>query len=763
MPETGLFRRSIDLTAVPDSCRIAVTADSRYVLWVNGTRIGRGPLKGTLGDYQVETYELAPLLRAGRNVIAAEVRWAGEDHAPMSEVHSPWPGWWVQGCDEDDRFDTPGDWRVRADDSVQPNTSDPFLLARQYLGALDRVDPARRPSGWETPGFDDRDWAAAVAAGPAVLSEGWGLAPLRRLVARELPALREDPPVPFAAIWQERRPAALPWSLPAGAGGELWLDAGAMTTSYPTIEFTGGAGREVRIVYAEALGYWTGSGDERQWRKEGRRDDLARGEPHGYHDAVILPGGHHGFEPFHWRTFRYLKIEIAPGAEAVGVTAATHRFTSYPHDFRATFDCAQPGIAALWEISQRTLRLCAHETHEDCPYFEQLNYVLDARLQALCAQYLANDTVLARRTLGLFRDSLGPDGLVGGRVPSRRRQSIPAFSLHWVQMLHDHWMWQGAASVEFIRTCLGAVDAVLGHFRARLTPAGFVGRVDDWAWVDLVPSWPQGVPPAVKAGTGSTYFTALLVCALEAAAALHRAAGEPADAARWVGLAGKLRQAIRTGAWSEEAGLFLEGPGRHDDRSSQHTQAMVILAGAADARQLRAAGDRLADDASLVAMSLSQRFYLARALEAAGRYERFFPGVLAPWADMMADGVTTWLESTGQARSDCHAWSAWPVHDFLASILGAQPDAPGWTRIRLQPQTGATAWARGEFEVPTGRISVHWHREAAGRLRFEAFTPAGVPVTVTLPDGESREFAAGGHIKITWPGEASRLEAAVRS
>lgn len=752
-PEVALFRRTFEVSAVPASLRIAVTADSRYILWVNGVRIGRGPLKGTLNDYQVETYELAPYLRAGANVLAAEVRWAGDDQAALGEVHSPWPGWWVQGLERDD-LDTPGRWRVWADDSVRPNLEDSFTAARQYLGALDRVEPARRPSGWRQSGFDDATWMAAVAAGPGAGTEGWGLVPLRRLAARELPALREDPPVPFAHLWHERRPATLPWSLPAGAGGELWLDAGAMTTSYPMLSFLGGQGREVRIIYAEAPGHWREVNGRRRWEKASRRDDLEQGELHGYHDVVVLPGDRHDFEPFHWRTFRYLRIEVAPGPEPLTLASAAHRFTAFPHAFDARFQCAQPGTDALWDISLRTLQLCAHETYEDCPYFEQLNYAADTRLQALCTQYLANDTRLARRCLALFRDSLGPEGLVAGRAPSRRRQLIPGFALHWVLMLRDHWEWCGPSEAGFVRSCLIAVDAVLGHFRARLTPAGFVGRVDDWAWVDIVPGWPRGVPPAVNAGTGSSYFTALLVCALDAAAVLHRAAGEPDDARRWSDLAERLREAIRTTAWSEEAGLYLEGPGRADDPPSQHTQVMAILAGAGDARQLGLAAERLATDDTLLPMSLSHRFHLARALEATGRYEVFFPRVLAPWPEMVATGLTTWLESAHVARSDCHAWSAWMVHDFFAAILGARPAAPGWTHIRLCPQTTATAWARGELRVPTGRLAIQWTRDASGRIEFQADAPDGVPVTVVLP-GLTREFPTGGRITLTLPVPAS--------
>src|SRR5690606_19610082 len=152
----------------------------------------------------------------------------------------------------------------------------------------------------------------------------------------------------------------------------------------------------------------------------------------------------------------------------------------------------------------------------------QLNYVGDSRLQALCGFYLGNETRLARRCLELLRNSLGPEGLTASRAPCRRRQLIPAFSLHWILMLKDLWMWSGEAERGFLRSCLVGVDAVLSYFRSRLTPDGFVGRVDDWAWVDWVPRWPHGVSPAAAAESGSSYLTGFLILALEAAATLHR-------------------------------------------------------------------------------------------------------------------------------------------------------------------------------------------------------------------------------------------------
>jgi hypothetical protein len=67
------FRRSFELPAKPSSFLIHVTADNRYLLFVNGERVAWGPARGDLFHWRYESVDIAPQLRAGKNVLAAVV------------------------------------------------------------------------------------------------------------------------------------------------------------------------------------------------------------------------------------------------------------------------------------------------------------------------------------------------------------------------------------------------------------------------------------------------------------------------------------------------------------------------------------------------------------------------------------------------------------------------------------------------------------------------------------------------------------------
>lgn len=72
-PNEWLRFRSVPELEDVDHARLQVTADSRYILYVNGRRIGEGPPKGFLWRMPVDTYDVTAWLQNGVNAIGVVV------------------------------------------------------------------------------------------------------------------------------------------------------------------------------------------------------------------------------------------------------------------------------------------------------------------------------------------------------------------------------------------------------------------------------------------------------------------------------------------------------------------------------------------------------------------------------------------------------------------------------------------------------------------------------------------------------------------
>ena len=79
------FRRTLTLPAVPATYIVRVSADNRFILYVNGHRAGDGPARGDLTHWRYERFDLAPLLQPGENLITATV-WNFGIYAPVAQI-----------------------------------------------------------------------------------------------------------------------------------------------------------------------------------------------------------------------------------------------------------------------------------------------------------------------------------------------------------------------------------------------------------------------------------------------------------------------------------------------------------------------------------------------------------------------------------------------------------------------------------------------------------------------------------------------------
>jgi len=147
----------------------------------------------------------------------------------------------------------------------------------------------------------------------------------------------------------------------------------------------------------------------------------------------------------------------------------------------------------------------------DCPYYEQLQYAGDTRIQALISLYMTGDDRLAKNAIESLNESRTPDGLTQSRYPSFLPQYIPPFSLLWIGMMHDLWWYRGEA--DFLRQYLPGMRDVIGWFESRLAPSGLLGRLEWWDFVDWTKDFEDGVPPQEANGQSailSLQFAAIL-------------------------------------------------------------------------------------------------------------------------------------------------------------------------------------------------------------------------------------------------------------
>ena len=98
---------------------------------------------------------------------------------------------------------------------------------------------------------------------------------------------------------------------------------------------------------------------------------------------------------------------------------------------------------------------------------------------------------------------------------------------------------------------------------------------------------------------------------------------------------------------------------------------------------------------------------------------------------MLKIGLTTFAEKPEPTRSDCHAWSASPDYDFLATICGIMPDAPGFSRVLIRPALGELTEVEGSMPHPKGMIRVKLRKRGAG-ISGEVELPPGVSGQVCI-------------------------------
>src|SRR5829696_98526 len=776
----ALFRRVFDVDDVPHRAPLRLSADSRYVLWVNGTEVGRGPIRSQPRRLRYDEYDIAEHLQLGRNVLAILVTYYGHANSFWQPVASSG----VMGRDAqlvvearigEEWLVTDEQWRVSRSRAWRALGADQSLDAVpvELLDARE-LDPA-----WIEPEFDDTTWVAATVVKAthdgafgesrppvdpygAMLPRGIGMLGGSRVAATSV-TLQTATPIldlpdhPAQRLVQQLRKVGdkqtvqLPVKVDRteDAVTLLTVNFGRIVAGHVELEVNAPSGVRLDLFYQESADYDAIAGPV---------DSAPRSSA-----SYITSGSADHYKAVDINGLRQIFLMIPPGAGKVTVRNIAVSEYHYPFTGEAAFSSSDPELDRLYRAGIRTTEMNSFDAFTDCPTREQRAWVGDGVVHQMVHLVANEDWRLARNyvTLGA---SPRPDGMlpmtVTGEIEYQGGYTIPDWALHWI---HGVWnLFRHDGDQEATLRLLPVVERVLRWFEPYIDDHGTLSDLPEWNLID----W-----SSVFSSHRSSLSTGLWARGLAEYAEMSDWLANTASAAWARGLWEHARQGYED-FWDPARGSYVDHiiEGERQPAMSQAAGAVAIVSGLAPQDRWSGIVDVVTDPARLVVRSwiggedggydmvkivehsqgiyridwdvdrevvLAEPFFsyvVHDAVAAAGRSD-LLPDLLRRWSVFLQNGYDTFGECWGWG-TPVHAWSATPTKDLIWYVLGVTPAEPGYGTVRIAPHPGTIERVAGAVPTPHGPVRVE---VGHGQVRVDS----PVPVRFVSRDGDESTASAG--------------------
>ena len=787
-----MARRSIDLHGSAASARLHITAADRYLLYVNGKYLGRGPARSDPRWKSYDTYDVASHLRTGHNVIAVLAYHYGCRNNYTRDARA---GLFVQletsASDGSEQvIGTGGDWRVRPARGWDRDVS-PINVS---VGVTEVYDANVDPPYWVEAEFDDSNWAFAHVIPDSsspwsyleprqtpmmieqevfptrVVDNGEVMEFSRMATQTQVPErLAMEPHFPLeytviqdpdALLRADGRVAKLA-SSPHEPGDDvkkgvrspyLVVDFGRHVFGFPRVRMTGPGGAVVEMTYGpELIG--------------GRVLAMAGGLRYG--DRYVMRAGKQTWQTFEYKQFRYLQITVRDASTPVSIDSIRLVAYNYPAERRGSFACSDPILTGLWKAAADTTYLQMEDTLVCDAFRERHAWGGDGAhgLYAVWAAY--GDVAISDRhfrllSRGRLADGMlrmfypGFDGQLDGTVNIKKATAyenptnIPQHTLVVAAMLTgDYYQHYGRRAV--VEDLYPTMVGLLRWCERHADDTGLLYNLSNWLWVDWAPTEMRGA---------NFETNALYLHILDNMAGIARDLGVNEDSERWAVQAGQVRTSLRQLHWNPEAGLYVDSvvDGEQSPVITEVANGMALLWGIATAEQRPSITNRLAKTESALAEATPLfYYYLAEGLIAAGATEAALQGIRDRYGPMIegSDAPTVWEFwrpyvrergarfghefGHGELAGLTHSAGVGPAWTLSKHVLGVYPVGPGFQKCRIEPQPGHLEWARGVFPSLRGDIVVEWERES-GRFVLEVDLPDELETALTLSRDSCRDL-----------------------
>ncbi|MBC8079025.1 MAG: alpha-L-rhamnosidase, partial [Gorillibacterium sp.] len=587
-PFVAAYKRVFD-THFDETVRVHVSADERYELYLDGQFVGRGSDRGDINNWYFETYDLP--LTAGKHTLVARVwslrhlrPWAQftVDHgfilAPegtaWTEVigtgASLWEGMRLEGYSF---FDTSGAGIGTGGKVIIEGQAFPWGFEHGEGAGWKQVKSGKSGNN----GYEQFTGKQLRIMKPSILPSqmqqeietglvryaayGDVLKPVlvsNRTDQDQVPVRMEQHEEHLAAQWQGLLNGGN-LTVPPYTNVRILVDLQQYYCLYPVIHTSGGKNAEIRIGWDESL--FERQADGVFIKKQ--RDQIENYYFRGIGDRFLLDGGNdRKWDTLWWHAGRYGEIVVTTQEQALVIERLTLTETRYPLEIQGRFSSNNEAINSWIPLAIRGLEMCSHETYMDCPYWEQLMYVGDTRLEAMLTYVLSSDSRLPQKAIRMFDASrLNYTELVTCAYPDTSNKIIPSFVLWWVGMVYDYALWRG--DPKFISSVMPGVRSVVDKLLQYRNEEGLLLQPKGWPFMDWHPDWSYGNPPEGGENISASYHW-LMVYTLGKLAELEGFVGKQGYAEEAELLAKELAEAGERAFWNEEKGWYA------DDRTHKY-------------------------------------------------------------------------------------------------------------------------------------------------------------------------------------------------
>lgn len=661
-----LARKKFKLPFLPTEANLFISCQSRCYLYINGQLVQKIGLYSNPPYQYFDYLQVTKHLKKKKNVIAILGYNEGIDtfFGPAKpdgllfqlEAKNSWQKKIIVS-DKTWRASKAGAWNCNSE-----------RIGNQ-TGFQEIFDARKMPTEWRKIDFDDSSWEPAEIIGPPPQK------PWKRLVLRPIPYLREEtiPITTFQRGLFTPSPKAKLQNIAEfiNAGKKTIAQNLNQTLKQLTVKnneflsfklekqivggvkicFKKGVQGVIDIGYAEAL-------NEEGFPDTGRM--IFQG------DRLINPYGNLCWQAFNPRSFKYLILVFREFSRPVVLSSVEAIKTEYPVKLKSVPDFKDQLLNKIYQVGIDTLRIDMQETFTDCPIRERSQYIGDARVQALVAYSLFDDTRLQKKALVELAWSQDEEGNLSANYPAGIRINIPTYSLQWINMLWEYY--QASADKETLNALYPTLLNLLKYFESHENQTGFLRSEPDW-WIFI----DHGNPIDTRRYSltlQSSYYGALIDGAKIANVLRDQ------ETSRKLKIKAKnLKRKVNDYFWQEKIGLFDDC--RNENEFCNHftlqSNYWALYWHVVDETKKKLLISNLLADNLNLPQSKTPFFngFIAEVLFRDNKKEQAITLIKNYWGGMLEAGATTWWENfdlrTGSMRSNmgdslAHAWGSLPTY-----------------------------------------------------------------------------------------------------